>query len=271
MDGMKDFLGLAGKRVLVTGVANQKSVAAHVARILLDAGAHVALSVRDEAARLRAEELFPGLPTHLCDVERDGDIRRLAQEVSAGGAPLQGFLHCLAFANYAGGLKPFHETLRADFMQAMDIGMFSLVALSRALAPALDPDASVVALSISTTSTAAASYGYMAPVKAALDSAIPFMAKSFSAFSRVRFNAVCAGPLKTSASAGIPGYLDNYLYAEMATFRHRALETPEVARLAAFLLSPASSGMNGGCHKVDAGMGSNFFDEAIVRKATRDA
>ena len=95
------------------------------------------------------------------------------------------------------------------------------MALANALSKHFAPDASVVAMSISTTAMAAESYGYMAPIKAALDSSVVFLAKSFSAFSEVRFNAVKAGPLKTSASAGIPRYLDNYLFAEAATLRHR--------------------------------------------------
>jgi enoyl-[acyl-carrier protein] reductase I len=114
---------------------------------------------------------------------------------------------------------------------------------------------------------AAENYGYMAPVKAALESSICFLAKSFSAFSEVRFNAVCPGLLKTSASAGIPGYIDSYLFAEKATLRKKALRTEEAANVAAFLLSPRSSGINGQCVVVDAGMGMNYFDAEIVTKA----
>ena len=96
-----------------------------------------------------------------------------------------------------------------------------------------------------------------------------FLAKSFSADSGVRFNAVGSGPLKTSASAGIPGYIESYLYAERLTFRKRNLETQEVANVAAFLLSPRSSGMNGTTAIVDAGLGSNYFDQEIIRLAMR--
>uniref|UniRef100_UPI003525B3B5 SDR family oxidoreductase n=1 Tax=Salmonella enterica TaxID=28901 RepID=UPI003525B3B5 len=101
-------------------------------------------------------------------------------------------------------------------------------------------------------------------IKASLDAAVLFLAKSFSADSKVRFNAVCSGPLKTSASAGIPGYIDNYLYAEQLTMRHEALETQEVANSVVFLLSPASSGINASGMMVDAGMSSNYFDENVV-------
>ena len=109
----------------------------------------------------------------------------------------------------------------------------------------------------------------MGPIKAALDSATRFLAKSFSADSEVRFNVVGAGPLKTSASAGIPGYAESYLYTEKLTFRRRNLSTQEVADATLFLLSDRSSGLNGTTLVVDAGLGSNFYDKEIIRLAMR--
>ena len=93
--------------------------------------------------------------------------------------------------------------------------------------------------------------------------------RSFSAFSRVRFNAVGASLLKTSASAGIPGYVDSYIFAEQVIPRKQALRTEEVADAAAFLLSPRSSGINGQIIVVDAGMSFNYFDKEIIAKAVR--
>jgi enoyl-[acyl-carrier protein] reductase I len=158
--------------------------------------------------------------------------------------------------------------VRQDFLQATAVSCFSLVELARALKPHLKPDASVVSVGISSQVTAS-SYGYMSPIKAALESSSRFLAKSFSADTRIRFNTVNAGPLKTSASAGIPGYLDNYLHAEKMTFRKEALKTQEVADVAVWLLSPRSSGVNGQGVVVDAGMGWNFFDEELVKASNR--
>ena len=115
---------------------------------------------------------------------------------------------------------------------------------------------------------AAENYGYMAPIKAALDSTVVFLAKSFSAFSEVRFNAVRAGLLKTASSAGIPGYLESYLYGESATLRKRGVATAEVANTVLFLLSERSAGINAQGIVVDAGMGVNYFDSSIVRRVT---
>jgi enoyl-[acyl-carrier protein] reductase I len=109
----------------------------------------------------------------------------------------------------------------------------------------------------------------MAPVKAALESSLAFLTKSFSRFSQVRFNAVSAGLLKTSASAGIPGYVDAYLYAERVIPRQSAVTTDEVANTAAFLLSPRSSGITAQSIIVDAGMSINYFDHQVVSDAMR--
>jgi len=191
-------------------------------------------------------------------------------ELSAAGITvIHGLVHSIAFANYSDGFKAFQETKRSDFLEATAISSFSLVELARALKPLLDPAASVVSIGISSLLVTPDNYGYMGPIKASLESTSRFLAKSFSADSEIRFNVVGAGPLKTSASAGIPGYLESYLYAEKLTFRKRALATEEVANAVLFLLSPRSSGMNGTTLVVDAGLGSNAFDAEIIRLAMR--
>ncbi len=262
-----DFLQLAGKRILVMGVANRKSVAWHVARVLADAGAEVVYAVRNEARREQVQKLVGDAAVFVCDVEHEEQIGQLACDVAARYDRLDGFLHSIAFADYAGEPRPFHETAKRDFLRAFDISCFSLVAVSNALKNLLAKEASVVTISISTTTMASENYGYMAPIKAALDSSLAFLAKSFSRFSQVRFNAVAPGLLKTSASAGIPGYVDSYLYAEQATLRKKAVQTEEVANVAAFLLSPRSSAINAQRIIVDAGMSTNYFDAALIRAA----
>lgn len=262
-----DFLQLDGKTILVMGLANKKSVAWHISRVLVEAGARVAHVVRSPERREQVQPLVGGDDVFVCDVEHPDQIERLAHDVAARYDRLDGLVHSIAFADYAEGPRPFHETPKGDFLRAVDISCYSLVSVSNALKDLLATDASVVTVSISTTRMAAENYGFMAPVKAALDSSLVFLAKSFSRFSEVRFNAVAPGLLKTSASAGIPGYVDSYLYAEQATLRKRAICTEEVANAAAFLLSPRSSGINGQRLVVDAGMSANYFDEALVRAA----
>jgi enoyl-[acyl-carrier protein] reductase I len=264
-----DFLQLAGKRILVFGVANRKSVACHVGRVLTEAGASCIYVVQNHEIRRNLSKLLGGAPTYVCDVEHEDQIARLRQEVGASEERLDGLVHSIAFADYSGGMKAFHETPKKAFLQAVDVSCYSLVALCRAFADLLDADASVVTISISTTRMASENYGYMAPIKAALDSSLAFLAKSFSQFSRVRFNAVAPGLLKTSASAGIPGYVESYLYAEEVIPRKRAVQTEEAANVVAFLLSPRSSAINAQRIVVDAGMSINYFDRELVRRAMR--
>jgi enoyl-[acyl-carrier protein] reductase I len=264
------FLALEGKIFVVFGVANRRSVAWAVARTLEEEGARVIYSVRSDERRKSLGALLGARAVHVCDVEKEGDVDRLAAAVAAEAkGPVQGIVHSVAFANYSEGLKPFHATRRKDFLQAAAVSAFSLVEIARAFAPHLARDASVVTIGISSLLVTPDNYGYMGPIKAALESSARFLAKSFSTDSEVRFNVVGSGPLKTSASAGIPGYLESYLYAEKLTFRKRNLETQEVASAAVFLLSGRSSGINGATLTVDAGLGCNMFDKDVIRLAMR--
>ena len=265
---MSDWLGMEGRTVLVTGLANKKSVAWHVGDGLQRAGARVVWCVHTERRRDEVRKLTGDAPVLVCDVEQEESIEALARDLSARGTKLDGLVHSIAFANYSGGPTPFQHTVKADFLRAVDVSCFSLVRLSGALEELLRPGASVVAISISTTRMAAENYGFMAPAKAALDSSIAFLAKSFAPRG-VRFNAVAAGLLKTSSSAGIPGYVDAYLFAEQATLRKKNLDTREVADATLFLLSPRSSGIAAQNVVVDAGMSVNYFDQDLVRRATR--
>ncbi len=260
------FLNLENKTLIVFGLANKKSVACAIAKVLVAQGAEVIHVVRSEERAATAKKIFPNSPVFICDVEDEANIIRVRDEiVAAGYSEINGIVHSIAFANYSEGLKPFHATLKRDFLQAIDISCFSFISIANHFKDLLAADASLVTISISSTRMAAENYGYMAPVKAALESSLSFLTKSFSAFSQVRFNAVCPSLLKTSASAGIPGYIDSYLFAEQVIPRKKALQTKEAANVAAFLLSPCSSGMTGQCLVVDAGMGLNYFDKDIVR------
>lgn len=266
----EDYLQVRGKTFLLFGVANRKSVAWFIAQALEAQGARVIHSVRSAARRDSLQAALPGRPIFVCDVADPGALARLAGEVKAeAGGPLHGIVHSIAFANYSGGPKPFHETPREDFLAATAVSAFSLVEIARAFRPLLANDASVVTIGISSLLVTPDNYGFMGPIKAALESCARFLAKSFSDTTEIRFNVIGAGPLKTSASAGIPGYIESYLYAEKLTFRRRALATREVADAALFLLSPRSSGINGATLVVDAGMGSNTFDRDVIRRAMR--
>lgn len=264
-----DFLNLTGKTFLIAGAANKKSVATFSAKTLIENGAKCIFSVQSEIQAEAVNKLFPDSPVLFLDVEKKEDITRLSTEVKKHTKTIDGLLHSLAFANFSEGLKPFHETKREDYLQAAQISSFSLVEVSNALKELFTPSASIVTISIS--NTRATSYGYLGPIKAMLDATVPFLAKSFSEFSQVRVNAVGAGPLKTSASAGIPDYIDNYIFAEALTLRKKALETQEVANTVAFLLSERSSGINASTMMVDAGISCNYYDQQVVKEFSKNA
>ncbi|MBX3438166.1 MAG: SDR family oxidoreductase, partial [Planctomycetaceae bacterium] len=135
---MSDFLQLAGQPILVTGVANRKSVAFHVGRVLAEAGADVLYSVRSEARRDSVRKLVGDAPIYVCDVAQPEHIERLRDDIEHDQGRLQGFVHSIAFADYSAGWLPFHETPRAAFLQAVDVSCFSLIALANALRDLLD-------------------------------------------------------------------------------------------------------------------------------------
>jgi enoyl-[acyl-carrier protein] reductase I len=260
-----DFLGVKDKTYFITGVANKKSVAYVSAKVLEEAGAKLIFSVQREEQLSKVEKLFPNSELFIMDVEKEETIDQVATVLKERGVKLSGLLHSIAFANLLDP-KPFHDTPWEDWAQADRISCFSLTNISGKFKDLFLENASVVTISIS--DTLATSYGFLGPIKAMLDTSVAYLAKSFSSFSQVRFNAVCAGPLKTSASAGIPGYIDNYIFAEKLTMRKQALKTQEVADTVVFLLSDRSSGINGTGIKVDAGMRANTFDQSVVKTVT---
>ena len=264
-----DFLQLTDKTILVFGVANRKSVAFHIGALLKTCGAKVIYIVRSQERYESLKQLLAGEEVFVCDVEHDEQIQRLRKQIEERHNTVHGLVHSIAFADYSDGPRPFHETDKTVMLRSFDVSCFSLISLCRAFQDMFHPEASVVTISISTTRMANEKYGLMAPIKAALDSSLAFLAKSFSHFSQVRFNAVAPGLLKTSASAGIPGYVNAYLYAEEIIPRKKAVQTEEVANAAVFLLSSRSSGINAQSVIIDAGMSINYFDEDVLKKVTQ--
>lgn len=242
------------------GVANKKSVAFFIAKTLIKNGAKCILSVQNKEIKKNIEKHFIEEKIIVCDVQNSQNMNSLAKQIPG---TLDGLVHSIAFADFTQGRRPFEETSWEQFQQAQKISAFSLVELTKNLKEKLTPGASIITLSISDTD--ATCYGYLGPIKAMLDNMVKYLAKSLAPHCRV--NAIGAGPLKTSASAGIPGYMENYLFAEKMTLRKKALATQEVANCACFLLSEASSGINATTLKVDLGMHCNAFDEDFVRSS----
>lgn len=259
---------LEGKTFLITGIANKKSVAYQTACLLLKQDAKLIFTGQTEKHIEKIKTLFPNSPVILLDVEKQEHLNQLNTSVESFTSRIDGILHSMAFANFSEGPRPFHETKRQDFLQACQISSFSLVEITNKLTSLLTDDASIVTVSISNTK--ATSYGYLGPIKAMLETTVCYLAKSLSEVTSIRVNSVGAGPLKTSASAGIPNYIENYLYSEALTLRKKSLATIEVANTILYLLSPLSSGINAQNIIVDAGMSSNYFDQKVVNKYAKN-
>ena len=257
-------LQLTDKTFFIMGVANKKSVATHIAKSLIENGANVIFSAQHEDNLISIKKIFPESAAFICDVEDEQLIKNLPQQMKEYTEKLDGIVHSIAFANFSDGPRTFHETNRKDYLQACQISSFSLVEVTNSLKDILTPEASIVTIGISNTK--ATSYGYLGPIKAMLETSVSYLAKSLSEISNIRVNCIGSGPLKTSASAGIPDYVDNYLFSEALTMRKQSLKTSEVAGTAIFLLSPLSSGINAQNIIVDAGMSSNYFDQKVVKK-----
>lgn len=256
------------KNFYITGVANKKSIAFHVAQTIISHGGNVIFSVQNEQNLKTITKYFPGAPSFILDVENLSDVARISDQIGQHFNKIHGFLHSLAFAHFDPKRERFYQTSRQDFLQACQISAFSLVEITHALLPKLDPDASIVTISISNTK--ATSYGYLGPIKAMLETIVCYLAKSLSYESKIRVNSIGAGPLKTSASAGIPNYIENYLYSEALSLRKHSLKTQEVANTACFLLSSLSSGVNAENFVVDSGINSNYFDQDIVKTFSKN-
>jgi enoyl-[acyl-carrier protein] reductase I len=262
-----NFLDVENKYFYIAGVANKNSVAYHTAKVLLENGARVIFSAQNEKNLATINKLFPDSPKFMLDVENEQELNLVKENILKHTPVIDGFLHSMAFANFSSGLVPFHETKRCDYLQACQISSFSLVEISNQISSLLSKNSSIVTVSVSNTQ--ATSYGYLGPIKAMLETTVKYLAKSFSTEKSIRVNSVGAGPLKTSASAGIPNYIENYLYSEALTLRKQSLQTIEVANTICFLLSQKSSGINGENIIIDAGMSSNYFDQEIVQKFSK--
>lgn len=255
-------MNLKDKNILITGINNKKSIAFSTAQTLKGYGANLIISTQLDEQYTFAKSQFESDLVIKCDVSKSDDIKLLATTLKEKQIMLDGLVHSVAFARMHPEWK-FEDTPWDAFSEAIRISSYSLMELCSYLKTSLNNACSVVTLSISTTKVT--SYGYMGPIKALLNSTIDYLAQSFSGDKNIRFNSVGAGPLKTSASSGIPNYVDNYLYSEQLTLRKKALSTQEVANAVVFLLSPLSSGMNATQLTVDAGMSVNYFDKDVVK------
>jgi len=251
---MPDF---SGKHGLIVGVANKRSISWAIAQAAAGQGARLALTYPSERLEENVRELAAQLENPLvlpCDVGSDQQIAALAASIDADFGGLDFCVHGAGFAPAEALKNPFVDTSRESFRIALDISAYSLIGLSRAVAPLMEKrgGGSILTLTFIGSDRVFPNYNVMGVAKAALESSVRYLAADLGP-KNIRVNAISAGAIKTLASSGISG-LSTMLqaYRERSPLR-RGVDTAEVADAAAFLLSPAARGITGEILMVDSG------------------
>jgi enoyl-[acyl-carrier protein] reductase I len=247
---------LAGKRLLITGVLNNRSIAYGIARACHREGAELAFSYQGERFKDRITEFaaeFGSDRVFECDVADDAQIERLFADLGQGWDQFDGFVHAIAFAPREAIAGDFLDGLtRENFRIAHEISAYSFPAMAKAALPRLRPGAALLTLSYLGAVRYVPNYNTMGLAKASLESSVRFLAQSLGA-KGVRVNGISAGPIKTLAASGIKDF--GKLLTEFAATApiRRAITIDDVGNAAAFLLSDLASGVSAEVMYVDGG------------------
>jgi enoyl-[acyl-carrier protein] reductase I len=252
------MLNLTGKNALVTGIANNRSIAWGIAQQLHAAGANLGVTyLPDEKGRFEkkvAELVEPLQPTLYlpCNVQDDTQVEATFKAVQEKWGKLDILIHCLAFASKEAMSGDFSSVSRQDFAQAIEISAFSLISLSRAAKPLMTEGGSIVTLTYLGGVRVIPNYNTMGIAKAALEMNVRYLAAEMGA-QNIRVNGISAGPIRTLASSAIGGILDMIHHVEKMAPLRRTVTQAEVGNAAAFLCSDLASGITGQILYVDAG------------------
>jgi enoyl-[acyl-carrier protein] reductase I len=247
---------LEGKRGLILGVANKRSIAWGIAQAAHREGARLALTYQGERLEKNVRQLAEGLRDPLllpCDVSRDEDLREVAQRVGAEFGGLDFVVHAVAFALREELDGEFVATSREGYRVAQDISSYSLTALARETAPLMEGrGGSIVTLSYLGGERVVPHYNVMGVAKAALEMSVRYLSADLGPRG-IRVNAISAGPIKTLAASGVHGLSRMLEYHRTHAPLRKNTEQEEVGDAALFLLSPLSRGITGEVIHVDGG------------------
>jgi enoyl-[acyl-carrier protein] reductase I len=249
------MIDLAGKTAVVFGLANKRSIAWGIAQKLHQAGATLAICYQNERMKAEAEDLInelPGASGFQCDVSSDEQIERVFAAIKEKFGKIEILVHAVAFAPAEDLRGEFVNTSRDGFRIAMDVSVYSLIAVSRAAAPLMTEGGSIITLSFYAAEKVVPNYNVMAVAKAGLESTVRYLASNLGP-KNIRVNAISAGPIKTLAARGV-GDLGEMLksHADRAPL-HRNVDQLEVGGAALFLASDLSSAITGETLYVDCG------------------
>ncbi len=243
------------KTAVIFGLANKRSIAWAIAQKLNEAGWRMAITYQNERLEQEAKDLItdlPGADGFMCDVTSDAEIAKLFEQLKARYGVLDGLVHSVAFAPADDMKGEFLNTTREGFRIAHDVSVYSLIAVARAAAPLMTNGGSIVTLTYYGAEKVVPKYNIMGVAKAALEATVRYLANDLGP-KGIRVNAISAGPIKTLAARGV-SQLGEMLksHAERSPLK-RNVDPAEVGGTAAFLLSPAGSGITGETLYVDCG------------------
>jgi enoyl-[acyl-carrier protein] reductase I len=246
---------LEGKRGLVLGVANKRSIAWGIAQAVAGAGARLALTYQGERLEENVRELAATLKDPLvlpCDVSKDEDLARLAADVAKEFGALDFVVHAVAYALREELDGEFVNTSREGYRVAQDISSYSLTALAKVAVPLMAQGGSIITLSYLGGERVVPHYNVMGVAKAALEMSMRYLAADLGP-KGIRVNAISAGPIKTIASSGVHGISKMLEYHREHAPLRKNTEQAEVGDVALFLVSPLSRGVTGEVIHVDGG------------------
>jgi len=246
---------LTGKKGLILGVANDKSIAWGVAQACHREGAELGFSFLGEALERRVRPLAESVDASLIlplDVGDDAQMDAFFAKVKAQWGTFDFVVHSIAFANKDALKSPFHQTTREDFHLALDISAYSMVAVAQRAAALLNPGGSLVTMSYLGSVRAVPNYHVMGVAKAALEASVRYLAQDLGR-NALRVNAVSAGPIRTLAASAVGDFRNLMAKSARGSMLGRNVSQLEVGNLTAFLLSDLASGISGEVHYVDAG------------------
>jgi enoyl-[acyl-carrier protein] reductase I len=248
---------LEGKKIVVTGLLSNRSIAYGIAKALTREGAALAFTYQSEELRGRVEELardFGQAPVLPCDVSKDGEIAALFGELGKRWNGLDGVVHSIAYAPREALKGEFLDGLtREAFHTAHDVSSYSLMALAKAAMPMMEGrKAALLTLTYLGAVRSVPSYNVMGLAKASLEAGVRYLAQNLGP-KGIRVNGISAGPIKTLAAAGISGFGKILKFVEENAPLRRNVTTEDVGNVAAFLMSDLAGGITGEITYVDCG------------------
>ena len=246
---------MKGKRGLVMGVANDRSIAWGIARALAEQGAELAFSYQGEALKKRVEPLAAQIGSDFlaeCDVSDEASIDALFQTLTTRWDSIDFIVHAIGFSDKDQLRGRYAETTRDNFLMTMDISVYSFTAVARRAAAMMPNGGSMLTLTYYGAERVMPHYNVMGVAKAALEASVRYLAEDLGK-DGIRVNAISAGPIKTLAASGIGDFRYILKWNELNSPLRRNVTQDEVGKSALYLLSDLGSGVTGETHHVDAG------------------